>query len=265
MSYEPLLSSVAQISPKLVTKPANISSVPLSPIDDMDVPDKLRARVVSPGPVPTVFGYDLGEDIAKNYSFAELVYLSLVGEAPDRRFGQLFDKLLTLASAVTIAEAPVHAASLAALCGASQAGMAATGAIALTEQSRWLTANHGSLLQWLEQAPQQTPAQPPPAQFLNQNDAARVAVLKKHADRCGVTIAALEHALSWPAALIAAFHHCGLKQVSQIEAALCCARWPLLMAEANAARAGSLRDYPIRTPAFRWSTPSEADAARGAP
>ena len=52
MSNERLPSSVVQNPPKLVTTPANYSSVQLSSIDDMNVPDKRCACVASQGLAP---------------------------------------------------------------------------------------------------------------------------------------------------------------------------------------------------------------------
>ena len=107
-----------------------------SPIDEMDVPEQLTARVVAPGDRPSIHGYDVQEDLSAHYGFGEVVLVALTGEAPTEAAGRAFGVALTFAAPASIAEAPTHAAALSRLCSAKPSSVSAVAAIGLAEQAR---------------------------------------------------------------------------------------------------------------------------------
>ena len=107
-----------------------------SPIDEMDAPARLAAHVVTPGPQPLLHGFDVQNDLARSYDFAEVVYTALTGEPPSETTGRVFNVLLTFLAPISVAEAPCHATVLARLVGARTAGLVSTAAIGLAEQAR---------------------------------------------------------------------------------------------------------------------------------
>src|SRR5258708_5243088 len=83
------------------------------PIDVGLWPSQLTARVVDGGFRPRILGYDVQTDLARHYSFAEVVLLCLCGEVPTREVGRAFEIALSFLAPVSAAEAPAHAAGLA--------------------------------------------------------------------------------------------------------------------------------------------------------
>jgi hypothetical protein len=224
------------------------SSIP-SVIDRLEVPAELTAHVISPGWRPLLHGYDVQADLARHYGFAELVLTALTGDAPEPAAGHLFEVALVFAAPTSVAEAPTHAAMLARLCGARPAGVLSVAAIALSEQVRTLVTERAGLLAWLDAADCGT-ALPAGCSSDDAEEKAAVSRLRAALAARGVAPAILEAPLGLAAAIIATLHAAGLRAAWQIEAALCFARWPLAVAEAMAARAGDLKSYPIRLPAF---------------
>src|SRR5205823_9083575 len=118
--------------------------------DSATWPLDLTSNVVDDAPLGArIHGYDVEDDLARNFSFAEVVLTTLVGEAPSREVGRAFEIALTFLSPMSIGEAPAHAGSLARLCGARASGVLAVACLGLTEQSRALVDAHAELLSWL--------------------------------------------------------------------------------------------------------------------
>lgn len=208
----------------------------------MDVPERLTARVVAPGPDPRIHGYSVGDDLGRHYGFAEVVFLALTGELPDRAAGLAFERALIFAAPVTIAEAPSHAAALARLCSAKPSSVAAVAAIGLAEQSRHRLGELGPLLAWLREGrPGDAPGAAPDP---------RTAALHEALRSAGARVNDRDRDLPLPAALLATFHDLGLREPWQLEAVFTIARWPVAMAEAMSNAPGALGTYPIRLPPF---------------
>jgi hypothetical protein len=53
------------------------------PLEDAPFPEKLNARVVTPGANPRVHGYDVEGDLAAHYTSSETMLLCLTGELPE--------------------------------------------------------------------------------------------------------------------------------------------------------------------------------------
>jgi hypothetical protein len=212
--------------------------------DDNPWPEKLTATVVTPGASPRIHGYDVEGDLARNYRFTDLLFLTLTGELPAERESSLFDVAMQLAAPLPVSEAPTHAAVLSRLCGGDAGAVLSTAAIALAEQARYLTAQLASWIAWLSEP---SPALPPEA--LARGDADRLAVVRlREAVGAREPVPSLAHDISRDAALVACFHACGLRRSDQIERAIAIARLPAAVAEGLAASVGDFRNYPANLP-----------------
>jgi hypothetical protein len=215
------------------------------PAEGQPWPDRLTARVITPGPRPHVHGYDVEDDVARHFRFGESVLLALTGIAPDEETGRRFEIALTFASALAVTEAPTHAAVIARTCAGSTSAVIGTAAVALAEHARWLVDRHAPLLAWLEAGAEgEVPAI---ARATDDDDRASVARLR---DLLGKQASCVAPDLSRDAALLSLLHSCGSRTAEQIEAALVVSRLSTTMAEALAATRGGLRDYPLNVPPF---------------
>jgi hypothetical protein len=214
------------------------------PLDRAPWPDELTARVVAPGPRPTIHGYDVEDDLALHYSFAETALLALTGEPPTPEVGRAFEVALHFAAPAPVNEAPTHAAVLARICAATPSAIQGTAAIALAEQARVVVADHRTWIEALSGARGASGAAPAPgAGAVSDDERASVARLRR-ALHGVIDVPALAQDVGRTAALVAVFHACGLTKPKQIECALVVARLPVAVAEAFAAPAGSFRKYP---------------------
>jgi hypothetical protein len=220
------------------------------PLDSVEWPSKLTARVVSVGPRPTVHGYDVEDDLANNYSLAETVLLALTGEPPSRAAGRAFEIALVFASPAPVCEAPTHATILARTLASTVNQMQAVAAIALAEQTHASVTNH---LGWIEALSGSLPAALPAA-WQAHDDCERASVARlRHALKGTVEVPGLALDVSRVAAILAVLHACGLRTPERIEPALTWARFPTAMAEGLAAAPGSHAQYPVQLPAIVYT------------
>ena len=94
-------------------------------------PERLTARVVTPGERPRVHGYDVEGDLARHYQPSDLLFLMLKGELPPPAASRAFAVASMFLTPVSVAHASTHAAVVGRLCGAtprSSFGVAAIGA-----------------------------------------------------------------------------------------------------------------------------------------
>ena len=222
------------------------------PIESNRWPEKLLARVVTPGARPRVHGYDVESDLAAHYGTAEMAFLALCGEIPSKHAAHAFELALAFFAPTPISQAPTHAASLARLCGARTSAIIGAGAIALAEQARAVIDEHAGLLAWLDRP---VGPLPEPYHATDDDDRASVVRLKNALVETTLAVPALELDPSRLAALLALLHASGLRRPEQFEAAIVWARLPCLMAEALAVEPGAFREYPIDLPAFRYEEP----------
>lgn len=228
---------------------------PRGPIEDLEWPTTLEARVVEPGPAPRIQGYDVQSDLARHYGFAELALVALGGEAPSRELGRLLEIVMLFLSPCSVAEAPGHGALLVRACGARTPAVLASGAIALAEEAATVVAEHGALLEWLDD-----PTSPFPATCRCPTEAEREAVgrFRDAIEEHGVELAVLEHDPSLRAALLAAAHRCGVRDAERLQALWVLARLPAVMAEGLQHERANLRRYPIDLPHFHYVPPEPA-------
>ncbi len=216
---------------------------PLDPPAGVEEPG-LAAFVVTPDG-SRAFGYDVLRDLARGYSFAELVLLSLTGALPDEDAGATFEAALFALAAPTIAEASVHAARLAQMTGATTSGIQAVAGVAGPERARDLVARHVPLLEWLNAGAHGDP----PEASRAQDDASARALGELLPDPA---LTARVQGLALHAAALCALHHVGLVDASLLERAVHFAALPLTLAEATAAPARDLSGYPLNLPEYRY-------------
>lgn len=223
------------------------------PVEAFAFPDRLRAHVVEPGPRPRVHGYDVQDDLARRYSFAELVLLSLRGELPDEETGRCFEAALCYSFPASVNEAPGHSALLARLCGATDASVHAVAGLALAEQAAFSVRAHERWLEWLD-----SPNDPVPPGFEAPTEDEHRAV-ERLAVQCG-------GAMPWPssvrptleAALLAVLYgRCGLRSASSLVTVSIVARLSTVAAEAFSVRPASFREYPMELPRFVYEVPED--------
>lgn len=219
------------------------------PFDGNEWPDKLSAHVVSMDEKPAVHGYDVEEDLVRNYHFSDFIFLNLTGELPESDISRAFEVAMFFLAPITVAEAPSHAAGLAQLCGGTTSSVLATGMLALAEQARFTLDEHANFLRWLDDKIEQCPEI-----FYTKNSAEcasvrRMALLIKEA---GLDVPVLQLELTRMAAILAIFYACGLTRREWIETAFVLARSPCMAAEALAVSPGNLRAYPVNLPRFRY-------------
>ncbi len=223
------------------------------PLDDVRWPDKLKARVVLPGPRPTIHGYDVETDLARHYSFAETMLLALTGELPAPERARAFEVALHFLSPSSVDHAPVHAAVLARICDVTTSAIVGTAALGLAEQARAVVHGHAAWLRLLE-------ARGPRAgdEWAPNDDEERASVqrLREALGSAARSIAVLVEDIGRMPALIATLHFAGLTRADQIESALVMARLPTALAEALATPSHSYRDYPVDLPAVVYADPT---------
>ncbi len=213
-------------------------------------PDRLAARAVRPGPDPLLYGFDVERDLAPSFTFAEVVLLALTGREPDRARGRAFEASMTFLSAISVAEAPAHAAVLARICGAAPAPLVGTTAIAAAERAASVVAAHRDLIAWAQLGE----GEPPAAYVSNapEDERSRAALAAAIGDGAPACVAA---PLSRTAALISVLVWCGLDSVERLVAALAVASLPASLAEGIEARPVSFNEYPLRLPEFEYREP----------
>ncbi len=199
---------------------------------------------------PRLHGYELYGDLARHYGFAELVLISLRGEAPTQAEGRLFETLLMLLAPCSVGEAPAHVAVLARTLRARWPALAASAASALAEQAESIVDQHLEFLDWLG-APTETLPTQARAQTDDEREATRLVALS--VAPCGVPLPVIDEDPSPMALLLAAAYRCGLRDAEQLKPVLMVARLPAVLAEALR-RPGDLRGYPMDTPHFAYVT-----------
>jgi hypothetical protein len=224
-------------------------SPPLNgPLEQHRFPERLTARVVSPGARPQVHGYDVEHDLARHYGLSDLVLLSLVGELPTDQARAAFDVAVLFAAPVSVAHASTHAAVVARLCGSPPSAIIGAAAIGLAEQARALLAEHGELLAWLDEGRGELPQR-----FTATSDAEREAVHRLRAALpVGFDVPALAGSPTRDAAVLGVLHAVGVRRAEQLAVALVAARLTTTMAEALAERPTNFGRYPANLPTYRY-------------
>ena len=200
-----------------------------SSVESNEWPEKLPAHVALKG---MLYGYELNDDLAVNYDFGEFVVVALTGVPPSRVWGQAANIALVLLANATIADASVHAASVARRCGADEKSTLATGLIVLTEEAAALVR--------AEAGPHDDP------EAVARVLASLPAEVREHIGTRHTSVKELA---------LAVLASVGIENPLQQMSAVCMARLPILAAESNAARPKDLRSYPMQLPRFQYEPP----------
>ncbi len=219
------------------------------PLETNSFPERINARVVTPGSQPRIHGYDVEQDLAQHYGLLEVAYLALTGELPEPEIAVALNAVLVTFSPISVASAPTHAALLARLCGAPPSSVMSVSAIGLAEQVRSLLDEHEAILPLLT-----APETELPEVFRSQDPDELMAVeqLARVLDGAGVRVPALYQHPKRDVAILAALVGCGLAARHQIEAMLVWARLPVVMAEAMTEKPGDFKSYPANLPQFEY-------------
>jgi hypothetical protein len=219
------------------------------PLDVAPFPDTLSARVVTPGPRPRLHGYDVEGDLARHYDATDLLVLSLTGELPTPEASRAVRVALAFFAPLSVAHASVHAATLARVCGTASHSTIGVAAIALGEQVRVLLDEHAELLKWLA-----AKTGPLPEAYRATDPAERDSVTRlcEALVAAGFAVPELDSAPRRNAALICVLVRCGLKERSQLEAAIVTARLPSAVAEAMSVKVAGFDQYPTNLPRYSY-------------
>lgn len=231
----------------------------LGPIDSRTWPTELIAQASSVAPERRLFGYDVEQDLAAFYRFSDVLFLSLVGELPDEARSRAFEIALCFAAPASVAEAAVHAAVLARLCGARPSGVLSVASVVLAEQASLLLASLNEELEAFDRS--EARELPPPLRAGGDEDRASVATLTRLLAGA-LDVPALRADPSRDVAIVAVFRACGVTSAFQLASLLAFARVPSALAEASRINPGDFDTYPIDTPHFEYVSPTASEPLR---
>jgi len=209
--------------------------------------------VTTPGDRPRLHGYDVSEDLMAHYGFGEVLLLALRGCPPTVTEGRACELALIRWVPAPVSQAPTHAAVLARLAGAPEAGVLAVGLMGLIEQARHLVEQQLPVLERFNDCGEALDARqielPATARARTKAATSAVAGLA-HALPAGFEVPLLARGPSLELAILAVLHRCKLTQSWQLQTALVCARAPALAAEAQSHQPGQLAQYAMNQPPF---------------
>jgi hypothetical protein len=133
--------------------------------------------------------------------------------------------------------------------GADGAGVVACSAIGLAERARAIIVEHTPLLDWLSGAVSEFPSAKKSTEAADREAVTRLGAALKET---GLELAVLDESPTLLSAILGVLHQCGLKQPAQLEAAVCIAGWPSVLAEAFAVKPYGFFSYPMNLPAFHY-------------
>jgi hypothetical protein len=213
------------------------------PLEASPWPETLDAHAVSDeDDVLRLHGYDVEADVAAHYRFSDALYLAIKGELPDDSRSRAFEIAMTFALPLSVAEAPVHAAALARICGARPSGVASVASLALAEQTSDAVR---SLLPVLR-------GEAEPLADVTPRAAASVARLR--ALLTGVRdVPLLDRRPSRELAILAVLWACDLRTEWELVHAMTLARLPSAVAESGPRRPLDFASYPTTTPPIDYT------------
>lgn len=210
---------------------------------------KLKAYVVDAGrPDPTIHGFAVCQDLARNFSFGDAALLSLTGEEPAPAASQLFNQLLVLLMPLGIAAAPTHSGALAHQFSGDFASSLASAWVVATERARSVVQAREPLLRFLRSAR----SIPAPAGIQSLETETALHAQRSLEGQCEAASEPWFQDLDQTSALLAALFECGLTEAWQWESALCLAWSPCVMAEIAAHGKQPLESYPINLPRYDY-------------
>lgn len=224
-----------------------------SPLDEYQTSESIEMSLASVdaanGDV-RVAGYSLVDDLAQHYSYADVLFLTLVGELPSARQRDTFDACLVAACALPVSTLAMHAAWLGRISAARGGALAGLTAVALAEEARtcahkfellfrWLTTPDGEFPEICLEGSAESPAALRLLERLNPDVVRTIPVrLRK---RIGLSIA-----------IAICLHSVGISDPERWQLLLGHAPLPLLWTEASTLRPAGLRSYPLGALRFEY-------------
>jgi len=222
-------------------------------LDDTAWPERLIAKAVSRGVADDrIHGYELLSDLARHYSFSDVLFSGLTGELPDRASSQRFSLALLASAATSVAEAPTHVALLGRIAGGALSAALGAGLLALADQARSKTDGHAALYAWFEHPLGELP---PSARDSTDSDREWVASLLS---TLGDTTTLVRREMTRDAARLALFADAGIREPERVQAALTVAGSLGVIAEALLAGPADLGSYPVTLPPFHYIEPDRS-------
>jgi hypothetical protein len=217
------------------------------PIDDFTWADTYAARVLSPNG-RELHGYDVEADLARNYSFPELILTALTGAPPEPAIGDAFGRALSFLSVIAPAEAPIHTAELSRLIGAQPGATVASACLGRSERASSIIAAHKPLLDWLD-----CPNTPyPRSRDADEHDRESLERLRAALAPTKVLPEIFDHNPTRTEALLGVLHACGIRRPEQLITVWTLGAMASAMAEALAFTPLDFPAYPLKLPDFDY-------------
>jgi hypothetical protein len=216
-------------------------------LDDTTWPERLIAKAVSRGVADDrIHGYGVLSDLARHYSFSDVLFSGLTGELPDRANSQRFALALLASAATSVAEAPTHVALLGRIAGGAFSAALGAGLLALADQARSRTEGHAALIAWFEDPTGELPVA---ARDSTGSDREWIASLLT---TLGGATSLVRIGMTRDAAKLALFADAGIREPERVQAALTVAGSLGVIAEALLAGPADLGSYPVKLPPFHY-------------
>lgn len=225
----------------------------VGPFDREAWPERLTARVVSPGPEPRIHGYAVAADLARHAGIADVAWLTVRGELPSAEQRAAFEVAIVLLTPVHLGQAASHAAYLSRIGGATTPATVAIGAVGLGELSRhertelepWQAWLAGGAIGEVPDCARAHDASPDALAAQRWLDGQLRTWLGPRAGlpATPLTRVACAHAI---------LHQLGLTDPLALDALTTWARLLAVTAEAAFARIGGVRQYPARLPDYQY-------------
>ena len=213
------------------------------PLEAVPWPETLDAYAVSDDDETLrLHGYDVEADVAAHYRFSDALYLAIKADLPNDPRSRALEIALTFALPLSVAEAPIHAAALARICGARPSGVASVASLALGEQT---SETVRELLPVLRGE-----AEPP----VDVTPRAAASVARLRALLTGVLdVPLLDRQPSRELAILAVLWACDLRTEWELVHAMTLARLPSAVAESGPRRPLDFASYPTTTPPIDYT------------
>lgn len=212
------------------------------PLEAAPWPDTLDAHAVSDDDTLRLHGYDVEADVAAHYRFSDVLYLAIKGELPDDARSRAFEIAMMFALPLSVAEAPIHAAALARICGARPSGVASVASLALAETT---SESVRGLLPVLR-------GEAEPHADVAPREAASVDRLRALL-RDVLDVPLLARRPSRELAILAVLWECHLRTEWELVHAVTLARLPSAVAESAPRRPLDFASYPTTTPPIDYT------------
>lgn len=213
---------------------------------------QLEARVVDhSGADARIHGYQVIGDLARHFSYSEVLLLALTGREPDETRSELFRIAMIALSPIGVGSAPCHLGILAHIVSRSYVSSLAAAAIALAERAASCLAERRGLLERLraKAAPEAEELGPVQRSVLDDDVLVLLSMHSQLARRPWFVN------LDRLTALIVVLYECGLEDDWKLESALFHAWSPCMMAEMGPRGNDPLESYPVNVPRFKYVAP----------